>query len=321
MKKCSALLLGLMMSLGIVTNAQAATYRMAMVTPPAHNWNKVSEKMNTELKELSDGKNQIRIFPLSQLGTDSQVITTMQTGGIQLAVLTSTSLSTRVPEFNAWSMPFVIKDIEHAFAAAKSESGQEMLKLLESQGLVGIGYTFAGMRQVLSGKPVNNAEDFKNMKIRSVPSEVYSDFWRRLGAAPTALDPADIISALNTNLLDAVDADFDLAANMKYQEHAPNLVVSNHMSFPGVIVASKRWWDTLNDKEKQDVLTAFERVERWGVEQQIEAEKNNLEALKNDGAVVMEVDISALEEVGGKMVEEYSAKYPLIKKFYEENNK
>lgn len=321
MKKWSTLALGLMMGLGIVANAQAATYRMAMVTHPTHNWNKVSEKMNTELQALSDGKNQIRIFPLSQLGTDSQVITTMQTGGVQLAVLTSTSLSTRVPEFSAWSMPFIIDDIEQAYAAAKSESGQEMLKLLEPQGLVGIGYAFAGMRQVLSVKPVNSVDDFKNMKIRSVPSEVYSEFWRKLGAAPTALDPADIISALNTNLLDAVDADFDLAVSMKYQEQAPNLVVSNHMPFPGVIVASKRWWDTLSDEDKQDVLTAFENVERWGVDQQIEAEKNNLETLKNDGAKVMDIDITALREVGEQMVEDYSAKYPLIKKFYEENKK
>lgn len=319
MKKWSAMALASAMCLGIVANATAATYRMAMVTHPTHNWNKVSEKMNAELQELSEGKNQIRIFPLSQLGTDSQVITTMQTGGIQLAVLTSTSLSTRVPEFNAWSMPFVIDDIEHAYSAATSESGKEILELLESQGLVGIGYAFAGMRQVLSVKPVNSVEDFKNMKIRSVPSEVYSDFWRKLGAAPTALDPADIISALNTNLLDAVDADFDLAVSMRYQEQAPNLIVSNHMPFPGVIVASKRWWDKLSDEDKQDILTAFERAERWGVDQQIEAEIKNLESLKKDGALVMDVDVSALEKAGEEMVQEYSSKYPLIKKFYEEN--
>lgn len=321
MKKLSALALALVMGLGVAANAQAATYRMAMVTHPTHNWNKVSEKMNTELQELSGGKNQIRIFPLSQLGTDSQVITTMQTGGIQLAVLTSTSISTRVPEFNAWSMPFVIDDIEHAASAAQSESAKEMLELLESQGLVGIGYAFAGMRQVLSVKPVNSVDDFKKMKIRSVPSEVYSDFWRKLGAAPTALDPADIISALNTNLLDAVDADFDLAVSMKYQEQAPNLVVSNHMPFPGVVVASKRWWDKLSDEDKQDVLTAFERAEGWGVEQQIEAEKRNLETLQNDGAKVMDIDITALKEVGEEMVQDYSSKYPLINKFYEENKK
>ena len=70
MKKWSAMVLATTISLGITANAAAATYRMAMVTHPTHNWNKVSERMNTELQELSDGKNQIRIFPLSQLGTD-----------------------------------------------------------------------------------------------------------------------------------------------------------------------------------------------------------------------------------------------------------
>lgn len=320
MKKWSSIL-ALALTLGFAANAQAATYRMAMVTHPTHNWNKVSEKMNTELKELSGDKNQIRIFPLSQLGTDSQVITTMQTGGIQLAVLTATSLSTRVPEFNAWSMPFIIENIEHAALAAQSESAQEILELLDSQGLVGIGYAFAGMRQVLSVKPVKSADDFKHMKIRSVPSEVYSDFWRKLGAAPTALDPADISSALTTNLLDAVDADFDLAASMKYQQQAPNLVLTNHMSFPGVVVASKRWWEKLSDDDKQDVLTAFERAEGWGVEQQIQAEINNLEALLNDGATEMEVDLTHLRQVGEDMVKDYAAKYPLIQKFYDENKR
>ncbi|SUA51251.1 TRAP-type mannitol/chloroaromatic compound transport system, periplasmic component [Oligella ureolytica] len=320
MKKCLSTVV-LALTLGLAAQAQAATYRMAMVTHPTHNYNKVSEKMNTELKELSDNKNQIRIFPLSQLGTDSQVITTMQTGGIQLAVLTATSLSTRVPEFNAWSMPFIIEDIEHAASAAQSDSGKEMLSLLDAQGLVGIGYVFAGMRQVLSVKPVNSVDDFKNMKIRSVPSEAYSDFWRKLGAAPTALDPADISSALTTNLLDAVDADLDLAASMKYQQQAPNLILTNHMPFPGVVVASKRWWDKLSDKDKQDVLTAFERAESWGVEQQIQAESNNLEALLNDGANRIEIDLTSLHQVGEEMVQDYAAKYPLIEKFYDENKR
>ncbi|NLA52255.1 MAG: hypothetical protein GX860_09075 [Alcaligenaceae bacterium] len=85
MKKLSVIAFGLLMGLAVAANVNAATYRMAMVTHPSHNWNKVAEKMNVELKELSDNKNQIRVFPLSQLGTDSQVITTMQSGGIQLA--------------------------------------------------------------------------------------------------------------------------------------------------------------------------------------------------------------------------------------------
>ena len=93
------------------------------------------------------------------------------------------------------------------------------------------------------------------------------------------------------------------------------------MPFPGVVVASKRWWDKLSDEDKQDVLTAFERAEGWGVEQQIEAEKRNLETLQNDGAKVMDIDISALKVVGEEMVQDYSSKYSLIKKFYEENKK
>lgn len=319
MKKLSAIALTISMGLGIAANVNAATYRMAMVTHPSHNWNKVADKMNTELKELSDNKNQIRVFPLSQLGTDSQVITTMQTGGIQLAVLTATSLSTRVPEFNAWSMPFVIKDVEHGYSAAQSDSAKKMLELLDSQGLVGIGYAFAGMRQILSVKPVASIDDFRNMKIRSVPSEVYSDFWRKVGAAPTALDPADITSALTTNLLDAVDADFDLAASMKYQQQAPNLIVSNHMPFPGVVVASKRWWEKLSEEDRQDVLESFARSERWGVDQQIQAEVDNLEMLVNDGGQKNEVDLTKLHEIGADMVQDYAAKYPLIQQFYDEN--
>lgn len=64
-------------------SAQADTLRMGMVTPPSHIWNKVSERFNNTLQEATGGKTKIKVYPLSKLGGEQQMIDLLQSGGMQ----------------------------------------------------------------------------------------------------------------------------------------------------------------------------------------------------------------------------------------------
>ena len=265
---------------------QADRLRLGHVTPPSHIWHQVSERFNENLQRESEGKHTITIFPLSQLGGDDQMIAMLQSGGIQLAVLTAGSLSNRSEAMNAWFLPGAFDNVTDVAAATELPIAQKLLDDLEAHRLVGLGYTLAGMRHVLSTRPMNSVEDFRNKKIRSFPNKLYNDWWSELGAAPTALAIGDVSSALTTNLLDAVDVDLDIVVGMRMYQQAPYLTLTNHMAFPGVMVASKRWWDSLDDDYRDMVMRSFKEAEAWGYEKQAEAELANLEFLKEQGVNV-----------------------------------
>lgn len=305
-------------TLAVSLNAQAASLRMGMVTPPSHIWNKVADRFNSNL-DAADSDFKIKVFPLGKLGGDDQMIDLLQTGGLQLAILTAGSLSNREASMNAWFLPYVFENVEEAATASRKPAARQMLSDLSNHKLVGLGYAMAGMRHVISAKPITEVSGFENQKIRSFPNRVFNDWWSQLGAAPTALPIADVASALTTNLLDGVDVDLDITVGLKFYQQAPNLALTNHMAFPGVIVASQKWWDSLDAAEQEQIRTALTEAEDWGFAEQAKAEVSNLQKLRDAGVAVTEIDDPKLRSVGDGIVESYAAENELIRAFLDEN--
>lgn len=299
-------------------SAHAQNLKLGHITPPTHVWHQVSEKIAGDLATASGGKMKLAVSPLQKLGNESQMINLMQAGAQQFGVFTVGGLSNREESFLAWSLPYVFKDVAHATRAAGTPAAKEMLKRLDKQGLVGLGYVFAGMRHVLAVQPVVSAADLANKKIRSFPSPVYNDWWSANGAAPTAMPLSEVAPSLTTKLLDAVDVDLDALVGLKFHQQAPNLTLTNHMAFPAVIVVSRKWWDTRNPAERDMIVKVIAAAEQWGYQAAIDADAANLEKARADGANVVKADLPSFQKVGGKVRDQYVAKNPLIADFYKQ---
>lgn len=310
--RIAAFLLGCLM----VAPAAADTLRLGHVTPPSHIWHKVSKRFGDNLAAQSQGRHSLKIYPLSKLGGDDQMIDLLQSGAIQFAVLTAGNLSNRSPSMNAWFLPYTFKSMDDAAAAVHTPEARQLLKELETHKLVGLGYTLAGMRHVITSRPAAGMSALKNQKIRSFPNPLFNRWWRELGAAPTALAVSDVMPSLTTNLINGVDADLDIIVGMKMYHQAPYLMLTNHMTFPGVVVASKPWWDKLSEAERKQVQTAFAEAEQWGLQQQKQQERDNVATLKAAGVTVTTPDYAPLEAVGRNMAQQYAAKHPSMLAFY-----
>ena len=308
------------LAIGTLTagTAAAQNLRLGHITPPTHVWHQVSEKIATDLEAATDGKMKVAVSPLQRLGNEAQMINLLQSGAQHMAVLTVGGLSNREQSFLAWSLPYVFDDVAHAARATQTPAAQEMLARLEAHGMIGLGYAFAGMRHVLSVDPARGPADLNNKKVRAFPSPVYNDWWSALGAAPTALPLSEVAPSLTTRLLDAIDIDLDALVGLKFHEQAPNLTLTNHMAFPAAIVVSKRFWDGLDDAQRQTLRDVIVGAERWGFERAAEADISNLEKAVADGATVVEADMEAFETVGATIRDKYIALDPLIADFYQQ---
>ncbi len=200
----------------LALGAQAQALKLGHIVPPTHVWHKVALQISADLEKASGGKMKIAVSPLQKLGNEGQMINLMQAGAQQFGIFTVGGLSNREESFQAWSLPYVFKDVAHASRAASTPAAKEMLKRLDQHGLVGLGYAFAGQRHVLSVQPVVSAKDLVNKKVRSFPSPIYNDWWTANGAAPTAMPLSEVAPSLTTKLLDAVDVDLDALVGLKF---------------------------------------------------------------------------------------------------------
>ena len=95
--------------------AQAAReLRLGLITPPAHTWNQQLTAWGTRLRDASNGRFTVTLFPSGQLGNEAAMLQQMQTGALDLSLLTVSEISNRVDAFGALLAPFIAKDIEEA---------------------------------------------------------------------------------------------------------------------------------------------------------------------------------------------------------------
>jgi TRAP-type transport system periplasmic protein len=302
----------------LAMGAQAQALKLGHITPPSHVWHDVATNFSANLEKASGGKMKIGVSPLSKLGNEAQMINLMQSGAQQFGIFTVGSFSNREESFLAWSLPYTFKDVAHATRAAGTPAAKEMLAKLDSQGLVGVGYAFAGMRHVLSIQPVKSSKDLANKKIRSFPSPIYNDWWLANGAAPTALPLSEVAPGLTTKLLDAVDIDLDALVGLKFHQQAPNLTLTNHMAFPAVVVISKKWWATVKPADQEIVMKALNDAIAQGYKTAIDADVSNLAKAKADGAKVVDADLGSFQAMGAKVRDQYMKKNKAIADFYQQ---
>jgi TRAP-type C4-dicarboxylate transport system substrate-binding protein len=298
--------------------AQAKTLMLAHTVPPSHVWHKTAVRFAKNLAEQSKGKFKLKISPLSKLGNESQITSMLQGGAIAMAILPVGVMSNREESFLAWFLPYEFDNVTQAGAAAALPAARQMLTSLDKHGIIGVGYTFAGMRHVLATMPVASPKDLEKKKIRAFPSPIFNDWWRANNAAPTALPLGEIAPSLTTNLLDAVDVDLDITVGLKFYQQAPFLALTNHMAFPGVFMASKKWWGTLSDADRALINKVYAEAEQWGIQTQAKAEVSNLKTLKDMGVKITKISLDSFKKVGKEITKKYLAKNPVIAEFHKQ---
>ncbi|MEO0496776.1 MAG: TRAP transporter substrate-binding protein [Pseudomonadota bacterium] len=234
-----------------VTTAQAAEFRLGLITPPPHVWTKAAEAFGAELSERSGGEHSVTVFPARQLGNEAEMLQQLQTGALDMAFLTVAEVSNRAPDFGAFYAPFLASDIGHAARILRTDTAKGLLEQLpQKAGVVGLGYGMAGLRQIVARGDVDSAEDLKGQKLRITPFEPILDFYNALGAAPTPMPLPAVYDALANGQVDAIDMDAELIWVLKYYENADTVLESNHMMFPMVGLVSARVWRDMSDEDK-----------------------------------------------------------------------
>lgn len=300
------------------SGAEARELRVGLITPPPHVWTRAAERMAERLPEVSGGVLSLEVFPGGQLGIEPDMLQQLGSGLLDMGVITAALSTLRAPSFNAWFTPYLFADVDAAAKATDTPAAQEMLAELERANLVGLGYTFAGMRHVLMrDEPASGPEDLRAKKIRIVPFPAMKVWWDAIGAVPTPVQLTEVYQALQNGVIDGIDIDLDALVGLKFQEVASALTLTNHMAFPAVAMVSKPTWDSLSDEEKDALRSVVEEALQWATEEQMAAETRNLDSVR-DALEIVEVDgETAFSRANQAFQNEYGGE-PLISTFQEQ---
>ncbi|CAN5823704.1 TRAP transporter substrate-binding protein [soil metagenome] len=237
----------------LTTSAMARTFRSAEVHAKDFPTNQAVMFMGEELSKASGGKDTIKIFADSSLGSEKDTVEQVKIGALDMVRVSSASFHGIVPESVVPSLPFLFRDIEHFRKAMYGPAGDKVLAAFEKAGFIGLAMYESGARSVYAKKPIKTVADMKGMKIRVQPSDLMVSMVSSMGASPTPMPLAEVYTGLKTGLVDAAENNYPSYEEAKHFEAAPYYSETMHVMTPEVLVFSKKIWDTL-PKEQQAAI-------------------------------------------------------------------
>ena len=218
----------------LIGRARAAefNYKFASDLPASHPINTRMHEAADQVKQDTDGKVEISIFPNSQLGSDPDMFTQLRAGALEFFSLSgANALSSLVPKAQISGVGFAFKNYDQVFGAMDGALGAHIRGLIKSAGIEVLDKVWDnGFRQVTSStKPIHTPADLKSLKIRVPPGRLWVSLFQSLSAAPTALSFNEVYSALQTKIVDGQENALAVADVSKLYEVQKYCSLTNHM--------------------------------------------------------------------------------------------
>src|SRR3974390_1830647 len=155
---------------GILTRrgeAAEVSWRYANNNVAQHPMNIRLAQAVDRIREQSGGRVDIQVFPNSQLGGDTDMLSQLRTGAIQLFNLSGLILSTFVPLASINGVGFAFKDYDQVWTAMDGPLGSLIRAAVAKSGLYAMAAMWDnGYRQITSSThPIRAPDDLKGFKI------------------------------------------------------------------------------------------------------------------------------------------------------------
>ncbi|MDH3977532.1 MAG: TRAP transporter substrate-binding protein [Gammaproteobacteria bacterium] len=199
----------------------------------------------------------LRPLIYGQLGSEEQLLSGLRRGRIQFANLSAQVTSTVVPELALLYAPYLFDSLEEADYVYDAYLTPLYRELLADKGLHLLTWYEIGFHSVYSQTPVQIPADMQGMRFRVSSSLNARLFGEAIGADVIPLGFGDVVSGLQTGLIESGENSLSLYAHTGIVDEAPYFTETQHAFGVSVIVADNRWWSALSEVDRRLLSESF----------------------------------------------------------------
>ena len=232
-----------------------------------------------EVEEKSDGRIDVQIYPNAELGGDEELCEAVAMGTIQMALPSTSVLTSYNEEIGVLDMPYLFKDSQSAFNALDGDLGDQISEWIAGNGFVSLGYTYNGPRCTTNSvHPISTPADLAGLKIRVMSSPVFIRMYEVLGANPTPMSFSEVFTGLQQNVINGQENPPTLIYASGFQEVQKYLTLDNHVhNFLAFMINDAKFKSLSADDQK----LLQEEAKKYVDEQRKMELKDNEKAIKD----------------------------------------
>ena len=264
-----------------------------------------------EIEKGTQGRYKCQQFPSSALGGEREQIEAVQLGTQDLVNTSTGPLGNFVPEVKIVDIPFLFRDYDHARKVMDGPIGQDLLKSMQSKGLIGLAWTENGFRHMTNSKrPITTPDDARGLKMRTMENKVHMDGYRTFGIQPTPMAFPELFGALQQGTVDGQENPIPVILASKFSQVQKHLSLTGHVYSPAVLLLSPMVWNKLSAADKTVFQEAAKKASAAQRKKVNDDENNGIAQLEREGMqVVRQVDGNAFRRAVTPAYQEYAKEF------------
>jgi TRAP-type transport system periplasmic protein len=271
----------------------------------------VAQRFGADVAKRTNDKYRVQVFVGGALGSGVNVVSSLQTGIIDCAIVTSGFLATFVPSIQVIDLPFLFKDRPTAERILDGEVGRKIFAESEARNMVGLSWGWYGWRQVETReKPVTGPDDLRGLKMRIQPSPVFAAMFKAVGAVPIVMDGSEVYLALSQKTVDGVEFPLPTVVTFKMYEVNKYLALTNHVYNAGALLVSKARWSQMTPQDREAFQAAATAVQPFWRNEIAAGSDRAAQFCKEHGMQITETNFKAFQAKMEPVYTEFKPKYP-----------
>jgi len=279
--------------------AFAQTLKIATIAPEGSSWMNDMKRGAQVIDTQTQGRVKFKFYGGGVQGNDKQVQRKMRTGQLQGGAFTSGAMNMFQRDADLFSMPMVFNSIEEA-RYVRQQMDSVIRERLEEAGYVNFGFAGAGFAYMMSNKPLQTLDELKGQKVW-IPEGDPTGFaaLRALGVAPVVMPVTDVMTGLQTDLLDSVTVPpvgavvFQWHTRLKYITELPIAYI-----YAAMLIDSKAF-AKLSAQDQSIVREVMEGIYRKFDQNGVTENNKALQALLENGLQMIVPDAADVSQWRG----------------------
>ena len=255
--RLTATVLGLVVVLTPTVRGQSVLrVRMGTVVPKGSLWDESLQYLRQEWRRISNGAVQITIYPGGVLGDESEMVRQIRQGRIQAVGLSSVGLSRIDGAVSCLQIPMMF-DSYAELDYVRERLAPTLERRIEAKGFKVLNWADGGWVHTFSRKPARTPDDVRKMKLFTSAGDPDTErLYREFGFRVVPLALTDLVTALQTGMIEAFSTVPLFAQLEESYKLAPNMIDVKWMPLVGGVVISRDVWEQIPASSRAPMLEA-----------------------------------------------------------------
>lgn len=256
-----------------------------------------AKQLEKWIKERTKGQIDVKLFGSEQLGKEVDVVSGLQLGSVDMAILGTTVHEQAAPKYNIWSAYYIFGSSNEVADILNGPIGQKVnAEMLKNKGIRMIGYGLRGPRNLTSNRPIKDPQDVKGLKIRIPLQPIYVESWKELGAQPVAIAYGELYLALKQGVVDSQENPLSYIYSPAFYEVQKYVNVTEHQRAFFSYVVSEKFFQSLTPDLQKVIIQTGKDITLFHNNLQSQMESQWKQKLIDKGMIFVESDQAAFKK-------------------------